>query len=518
MGDSKFIFSGRDEAKSTKSIFDDEEFLDLSYYDIDDCFLALTDELYFDKFKNAVLEDTFGDAEDLLNSFKKLVLYFQAIGYQFNDDEKSRVSDLIKIDVTNRNDVNSDELVEVDTLYTLLKIISDPEFYKTYLSLDDDSYINGIKKSFCEANMITELRKHKMFVGKFSSDISPRTTRFTLLGTLEKGEYAFIPDVVELDSELEKTIMSGVGSHIVDDEDLAKEIYRSLNRVCELIPRQYTEGFGDDSFYHELESLNVSDINLNNRGVTCGVWCDLYWQLLNKYTNIKCFISGKKDLAAYHKYVVLLTRDGRCLSADGVGAIYDKRNKTKMCDITREKLGLSLANLGPYEKLKKDGRFSFDGSSDDYDHDMEMYRITQLIGSPKAKELLLNAMDGDIDNYLEEKFKVICQIIYDFRHLDNHTLRSLCNNLVHICFNENERKVIQFNDLYTKELADYPYVMSFSTVSKDNEYNQYILDIKDGFHKITSGELSDLIATGRLIKINSNDKIMGIDSFPVLKK
>lgn len=520
MGDTrenKFVFSSND-AASWHPILDDEGFSELSYYDIDECFLALSNEECFERFKSVVSEDTFGDAEDLLDSFKKLVLYFRALGYQFSDEEKRRVSELIDYEVINRDDATSEELMEVNELYTLLKIISDAEFYKTYLSLTDDSYINGLKKRYCEDNMITALRKHKMFIGKFSSNISDRTIRFTLLGTLQKGDFAFVPDIVPLDKEFEEAIMSQISSHIVDDEDLAKEIYRSLNKICELIPRQYTEGFSDDTFYHELESLSVKDINLNNRGVTCGVWCDLYWQLLNKYTNLKCFISGKRDMAAYHKYVVLLTKDGRCISADGVGSIYDKRNKTKMCDITREKLGLSLTNFGDYEKLKKEGRFSFDGSCDDYDHDMELYRITQLIGLDRAKQLLQDAMDGDIEDYLEGKFRVVSQIIYDSRGVDNHTLRSLCNNLVHICFNDTERSVIKFNDLYTKELSDYPYVISFTIISKDNEYNQYILDTNDGFHKITCSELKGLIDTGRLIKINPNDKIIGIDSFPVLKK
>jgi len=525
----KFVFAGNDDGiyqaepifiSDENGVFAEREesIADLAFYEIDNCFLALTDEEFYKKFKTNIDEDSFGDADELLGSFKKLVFLFQSLGYQFTAEEKNRIFDLININITSRSNLSSEDIITINSIYVYLKILSDPEYYKKYLGLNGKESINCVSKDYCEGHLFSELRRYKIYPGHFSSLSSDKINRFSLLSKLENGDYAFIPDIVELDSDFENKIMANFPTYLVDDEDIAREIYSRLNKMVEFIPRQYTEGFDDNEFYDYLENLSSKDINLNNLGVTCGVWCDLYFQLLHKYTNLKTFICGKKDLVAYHRYVVILPQDGRVICADGTNVIYDKRNKTNMCDITRAKLGLSYANFGDFDKLKKDDRFSFSSINDEYDHDMEMYRIVQLIGSSEAKELMQNVLYGDVDDLLLGKFKVICQLIFENRDIDNVSLHSLCKNLLHICFNSDERKIIRFNDLYTKELADYPYVMSFSIVQDDNTYLQYIFDTNDGFHNITCDELNGLLLTGRLIKTDSNDRIMGIDSFPTLKK
>jgi len=502
----KFVFSN-DFSSNDNTIVEE-----LSFYEIDNCFMALIDEKMFENFKQNIAEDQFCDADELIDSFKKLVLLFHSLGYRFDDDEKRRIHDLIDINITNNENVSAGDVSNAQSLYTYLRIMSDPSFYKEYLSLNDDFYVNGILKRTCERHLISDLRKFRIYPGHFSSLSSDRVNRFSLLSKLEEGDYAFIPDDYELDSELENKIMENFPSSLVDDEDIAKEIYNRLNKYISLIPRQYTEGFQDTSFYQELVDLSAKDINLDNNGVTCGVWCDLYWKLVNKYTNLKCFVCGKKDLPAYHRYVVMLTNDGRVLSADGTNVIYDRRNKTKMCDITRSKLGLTLNNFGSFEKLKKDDRFSFDNSDCNYDCDMEMYRIVQLIGSKEAKDLINEVLNSDVENFFYGKFRVICQIIFDNKDLDNVSLHSLCKNLLYICFDANERDSVKFNDLYTKELSDYPFVMSFSIKQNNNDYIHYLFDTSDGFHKVSSDELSGLLETGRLIKIDSNDKIIGLNN------
>ena len=526
--ESKFVFSDDDNgifeaapifvSDRTGVIASRKKSIDeLSFYEIDNCFLALIDEKFFKVFKENIIDDSFGDADELIDGFKKLVYLFQSLGYQFSDDEKRRVFDLIGEEVINRNDVSSDDEIAINSIYTYLKIISDSEYYKLYLGCSDDFYINGLNKEYCESHLFSELKKYKIYPGHFSSSADDRVNRFLLLSMLEAGNYAFTPEIVKLDSDFEHKIMDNFPTNLVDDEDIAREIYNRLNRVVEFIPRQFTEGFSNNDFYEGLEKLSAKDINLNNLGVTCGVWCDVYFQLLKKYTNLKTFIYGKKDFAAYHRYVVIMPNDGRVISADGTNVIYDKRNKTKMCDVTRSKLGLSYANFGDYDKLKKDDRFSFYSANEEYDHDMEMYRIVQLIGSKESKKLMQDVLYGDVEDLLLGKFKVICQLIYENKDIDNVSLHSLCKNLLHICLNESERKVIRFNDLYTKELSNYPYVMSFSIILDDGEYSQYLFDYNDGFHKITNDELNGLLLTGRLIKTDNNVRIVGIDSFPIKK-
>lgn len=518
---SKFIFS--DESKVVSDNFGvlaerERNDNDLSFYEIDNCYLALTDEKYFEKFRETIVEDSFGDADELLGSFRKLIYLFQSLGYEFSDDEKRRIFDLTGENITSIDDVSIDDVFAVSSLNTYLKVLSDSDFYRVYLGLDDKDSINFITKGYCDRHLFSDLRKFRIYPGHFSSLSSDKINRFSLLSKLEEEDFAFVPEIVELNSDLEHKIMDNFPSNIVDDEDIAKEIYNRLNKLLEFIPRQYTDGFVDNDFNNYLSELSSSDISLDNLGVTCGVWCDLYWQLLNKYTKLKTFICGKKDLAAYHRYVVILPQDGRVISADGTNVIYDKRNKTKMSDMTRAKLGLSFSNFGAFEKLKKEDRFSFDVVNDCYDHDMEMFRIVQLIGSNAAKELMQNVLYGDIDDLLIGKFQVICQLIYEYRNIDNVSLHSLCKNLLNICLTDDERKMIRFNDLYTKELADYPFIMSFSIIGDNNEFSQYLFDYKDGFHKISCDELNELIQTGRLIKVDNNDKIVGIDSFPITKK
>ena len=59
-----------------------------------------------------------------------------------------------------------------------------------------------------------------------------------------------------------------------------------------------------ENYNNELLNKRPDEVNPNN--LVCRTWSDIYYYLINKYTDIDCFISMKSRDGSGHRYVILL--------------------------------------------------------------------------------------------------------------------------------------------------------------------------------------------------------------------
>ena len=461
---------------------------ELEIVDADVCYKLISEDDTMNMFFRKQVNWEQEDIDYYVDGVIALVTKFQEKGFQFSNDQISRIKKITGLDIVNRNDLTDEELAKVEEFKKYFEIYTFDELYNKYLKTKDlDSLINGISKRDINKKMLKIIYQFGIYLSVLSEEFEDRYWRFRVV---QDGYYkTYLDEDAKIDPELERRIVSNIPKNI-SDELMAYNLYIELNKQVSLDSRFYiTQQDSSEDYNNELLNKRPDEVNPNN--LVCRTWSNIYYYLIKKYTDIDCFISMKSRDGSGHRYVMLLMDNGNTIAVDGTNVVHDNMLDTNFTDILRCKLGLPTVNFTAYKDYheRKD---TVDGKIDPKEI---MEKIINIAGTKEEINNLNNLIkNNNLDT--KSKLKLFMDFIEARKDIDSISMRALFSNLVYLFF-KGQEKVYAID--YYKELDDgqYEYINCIKYEDDETHKTIYLLFDKElGFIDISYEELKKMISNG----------------------
>ena len=491
---------------------------DNNLYNIDMCMRIISDEDAYEKFSNFENNmNFFGDEtqkDEYLGGIKSLSNKFQSIGFQFEPDQIKRIFNLTGVKTINRADLSKKEQEEINQLKGFLNFIANKdEFEKFVNSNDEDQMFNGDKKLTFIENFYKSFKKFNLKRDSFSDEAANRLEFITQMYYSKCQKLSYKVDTSKnIDESLEQEIIDKISKGMTS-KDKATIIYTALCDKLTLDNRFYITNQDYSQEYNDaIFNKSIYDVSRENNNITSKQWAELYSYLIQKHTDIDCYVHGQSTDEKNHKYAELFFKDGNYLIADGTRIMYDGVLRTRMPDTTRAKLGIKPLGVMSLNKWINGGNdINEICKLSDKKKDVPFTNLLRQLGINET-EIKLASREKDAQQRILNKVKLIEKVIKGHDNLDSYSRYMAISNLVNIGSLADESPYIKNSALH-KENADgtFEYVdvvsMNIGTAEKPvfkylyndgnnelNEISQFDLHqrLNNGTYKLNNRKLKNI--------------------------
>lgn len=336
---------------------------------------------------------------------------------------------------------------------------------------------------------------------------------------LEKyGKY--LPSDIKMNEGFYQYVMSDVDKQKTGIY-LSVDIYQSLNEKV-----SYNEifvAFGQDTslkFIKDIYNQNIQDITIDKNAIVCTSWSLLFAYMLQQ--NGYDVVIGKNTT---HHYVYFKA-DDYILRADATEKLEDKKDGSRLSDITRCKLGICPEGLLIYEK-NIDGRIDENGVNlfesniynSNYYHEekphLENYTETIMKQLKDDTDFYTYPVPSEYKNVFSQ-FSVMSELI-SMNDLDVISSINYLNHLTKILIPEEERSKItkDYLKIMDNDELSFGLLLTYSPQKIENPrycyfhpsvsgYN-FLYTKKDGFVPISEEEAYNLQEKNDEVEMNITD-------------